>query len=315
LLSAKETYRQFCDTSSRPLIFQTPLWLDAVAGDENWNVILSFKGTLLVGAMPYVTNSKLGLKQITLPFLTPYLGPIIIYPTDLKKDNYHSHDRKVTSDLVAQIPKTDRFITQTDFEYMYWSPFAWAGYSQTTRYSYLLDTSKTEEELLKGFKPNIKKHIRNSGATYAVIAANEIDPVFNLHQNDLKNKGIELLFTQNQFARLDQTVSTSGKRIILHAIDDSGNIVCAFYLVFDHQYMHYLVGAVTDDARNSGVMSLLMWEAIKESKKRGLTFNFEGSMNKNIDRFFSSFGGTLSPYMQISKTGNKWLKQFTRFNH
>ncbi len=58
-----------------------------------------------------------------------------------------------------------------------------------------------------------------------------------------------------------------------------------------------------------------MEEAILEAKKRKLIFNFEGSMHENIGRFFSSFGGTPTPYMQISKTNNKWLKEFTRFNH
>ena len=315
MLKAKEIYREFCNESTRPLIFQSALWLVSVAGEDNWDVILSFKGSLLVGALPYVTNSKLGLKQITLPFLTPYLGPIIIYPNDLKKENHHSHDRKVTTDLVEQIPTNDRFITQSDFSFKYWSPFNWAGYNQTTRYSYLLDTSTSEDELFKGLKSNIKKHIRNSSTIFSIHEANEINTIFDLHKDDLKGKGLELLFTKEQLSQLDSSLSESERRLIYHAKDSSGNIVCAFYLVFDHQYTHYLMGAVKNEARPSGVMSLLMWEAIKESNRRGLTFNFEGSMNKNIDRFFSSFGADLTPYMQISKTSNKWLKQFTRFNH
>ena len=315
MLSSKETYSQFCETSSKPLIFQTPLWLDAVVGDKNWGVILSFKGNVLNGAMPYVTNAKLGLKQITIPFLTPYLGPIIIYPTDLKRANYLSHKRKVITDLVSQIPITDRFITQTDFEFDYWLPFAWEGYQQTTRYSYLLNTDNDEETIFKGFKPNIKKHIKKSGDLFTVTESDSIDTLFQLHHNDLKAKGIELLFSKDQFTDLNKTLTASKKRKILHAKDSNGNVICAFYLVFDHQFTHYLIGAVNPEFRNSGVMSLLMWEAIKESKKRNLTFNFEGSMNKNIERFFASFGGEITPYMQISKTGNKWLKQFTRFNH
>ena len=58
-----------------------------------------------------------------------------------------------------------------------------------------------------------------------------------------------------------------------------------------------------------------MWEAITLAKSKGLSFNFEGSMNKNIERFFTTFGSFPKPYMQITKTSNKWLKEFTRFNH
>lgn len=310
----KETYRQFCETSTRPLIFQTPLWLDAVVGHANWNVALSFKGNLLTGAMPYVTKTKLGLKQITIPFLTPYLGPIIIYPIDLKKENHLSHKRKVITDLVSQIPKTDRFVTQTDFEFDYWLPFAWEGYSQTTRYSFLLDTTKTEQEILQGFKPNIKKHIRNAGSLFTITETDSIDELFNLHQTDLKSKGIDLHFNKEQLAKLDLDLSRDNKRKIIQATDTHGNVVCAFYLVFDHTFTHYLIGAVDSESRNSGIMSLMMWEAIKESKSRQLSFNFEGSMNKNIERFFGSFGAHITPYMKITKVSHKWLKHFTLFN-
>jgi hypothetical protein len=311
--SAKKKYQEFCKDSNRPLIFQTPQWLDAVAGNDNWDVALTFNGNLLSGAMPFVTNSKLGLKQITLPFLTPYLGPIVIYPADLKLENQLSFKRKVITSLVNQIPKVDRFITQTDFDFDYWLPFSWEDYQQTTRYTYLLNTSIPEKELTAKFKPNIKKHIKKSTEIFTVVEASNVDMVFTLHETDLKNKGVDLLFSKQQLIHLDEAVMENRK--ILHAVNDSGEIVCAFYLVFDEQYAHYLIGAVKDEFRNSGVMSLLMWESIKEAKKRNLTFNFEGSMNKNIERFFASFGGQLTPFMKISKTSNKWLKQFTRFNH
>lgn len=314
-LAHKETYQLFCTQSQQTLIFQSPLWLDAVAGPKNWEVILSFKGDLLVGALPYVTNSKLGLKQITLPFLTPYLGPIINYPLDLKRDNYVSFKRKVISDLVRKIPVTDRFITQTDFNFDYWLPFHWEGYQQSTRYSYLLNTQNSESEIFKKFKPNIKKHIRNTEEQFKIQSSDSIDSLFALHQKDLRNKGVALLFSKEEFLRLDTALKGQDKRKILHAVNNEGKVICAYYLVFDHTYAHYLIGAVHENSRNSGVMSLLMWEAIKEAKKRGLHFNFEGSMTQSIERFFSSFGADLTPYMRISKVSNKWLKHFKMFDH
>ena len=312
--SQKETYREFCETSTLPLIFQTPLWLDMVVGDQNWDVLLSFKGDLLMGAMPFVTSSKFGLNQITLPYLTPYLGPIINYPKDLKQSNYLAHKRKIIGDLVSQIPKTDRFVTQTDFNFDYWLPFAWSGYEQTTRYSYLLDTNSNTETLLKGFKPNIKKHIKNAELNFTISESDSTEDLYNLHQSDLRSKGIEIQFSKQELLSLDQKLESLNKRKIIQATDTEGNVACAFYLVFDHTFTHYLIGAVSKEARNSGIMSLMMWEAIKESKKRQLTFNFEGSMNKNIERFFSSFGAEITPYMKISKVSNKWLKHFTMFN-
>jgi hypothetical protein len=315
LLSNKEIYNNFCKDSDRPLIFQTPLWLDAVVGQDNWDVILTFQGNLLSGAMPYVFTSKLGIKQITLPFLTPYLGPIILFPSDLKEQNKLSFKRKITKHLVDQIPKTDRFITQTDFNFDYWLPFYWMGYKQTTRYSYLLDTSQSFDSISKSFKPNIRKHIKRSKELFTIESVDHINNVFDLHEADLKQKGQSLLFSKSQLIHLDTQIKEVSKRMVLHAIDKEGHVIGAFYLVFDHMYTHYLIGAAQAHAKSSGVMSLLMEEAIKEAQVRKLTFNFEGSMHQSIERFFASFGGAPTPYMHISKINHKWLKEFTRFNH
>ena len=313
--TSKGKYQEFCDQSDLPLIFQTPRWLDATAGTNNWDVVLFFNGTNLTGALPFVTNSKFGLKQITLPILTPYLGPIIIFPKDLKEQNRLSFKKKVILGLISQLPEVDRFATHTDFNFDYWLPFYWEGYKQTTRYSFVLDTSPVESTLFSNFKPNIKKHIKNSESKFSIIEGDHIQDLFDLHEADMQKKSIKLLYTRKQAEHLDRSLQTTRSRKILYAINERNEIICGFYLVFDSQYAHYLIGAVRDEERNSGVMSLLIWQSILEAKKRGLQFNFEGSMNKNIEKFFASFGGTPTPYMLISKTSNKWLKHFTRFNH
>ena len=59
--------------------------------------------------------------------------------------------------------------------------------------------------------------------------------------------------------------------------------------------------------RNSGAMSLVLWEAIKEASLHNDRFDFEGSMEKSIEYFFRSFGTTQVPYFNISKVNSKLL--------
>ena len=49
-------------------------------------------------------------------------------------------------------------------------------------------------------------------------------------------------------------------------------------------------------------------EAEKLAAEKGLQFNFEGSMVAAIERFFSAFGGTLTPYHHITHERSKLLK-------
>lgn len=315
MLNPKEKYLQFCETSTKPLIFQTPLWLDTVAGDKNWDVVLTYQGKQLSGALPYVTSKKYGLHQITLPILTFYLGPLVFFPADLSKENELSFKRKVLSQLEEQLPKTDRFITQTDFDFDYWLPFYWKGYQQSIRYTFIMDTEKSMETIYGGFKPSIKKLIKKAEGNFTISKGNSPEEIYALYKTDYERKGIEVSFSQNDITRIDNALNPEDKRIILQASDPKGKVIAAYYILIDHQYMHYIFGAVEHAQRNSGVMSLLMWEAIQIAKNNQLKFNFGGSMNKNIEQFFSGFRGELTPYYRITKTSNKWMKHFTRFNH
>jgi hypothetical protein len=45
-----------------------------------------------------------------------------------------------------------------------------------------------------------------------------------------------------------------------------------------------------------------MWKSILDAKNRGLDiFDFEGSMDKNIERYFREFGPELVPYQCVEK--------------
>jgi hypothetical protein len=45
-----------------------------------------------------------------------------------------------------------------------------------------------------------------------------------------------------------------------------------------------------------------MWKSILHARQLGLrTFDFEGSMIPEVERYFREFGGKLIPYYEISK--------------
>lgn len=314
-MNNQNKYRAFAKGNTHILIFQNPIWLDAVVGSDNWNVAISTQGNTIIGALPYVISKRLGFFQVTIPILTYYLGPLIFYPLDLLEINQNSFQRKVLLDLISQLPKTDRFVTHTDLNFNYWLPFYWNGFKQTTRYTYVLDTKKDPETLFSSFKPTIKKAINKAKKDFTVSAGKDINTVFNLHQADYKKKGLKTTFSQPQLASIDHQIKDQGFRLILEATDSNNQIVAAIYVLKDAQFFHYMFGAVDSNNRNSGVMSLLIWAAIQEAKKQNLDFNFGGSMNKSIEQFFSGFRANIKPYMRITKVTNPILKPFTLFHH
>ena len=67
-----------------PLFLQYD-WLNTIADPENWDVALHMVGTDVQGFMPYFRKRKLNFEVITVPPLTPYLGPWIHYPDQQKE--------------------------------------------------------------------------------------------------------------------------------------------------------------------------------------------------------------------------------------
>ena len=62
-------------------------------------------------------------------------------------------------------------------------------------------------------------------------------------------------------------------------------------------------------------MPCLLWHAIKHAKTLGCTtFDFEGSMDPGVERFFRTFGATRKMYLQLTKNTSKvWkLKELLR---
>lgn len=308
-MSPKAAYQKFCVTA-KPMIFQTPQWLDVVAGADNWKVLLAKQGDIVVGAMPYVIKPKWGFKQITLPALTPYLGPIIRAPHDLSEKNKPTFTTKITLQLLNQLPKTDRFITQCDFDLKNWLPFAWNNFKQTTRYSYLLSTSASLEVLHQNFKPNIKKDIKRCEDLH-VFKAEDTNSLYSITYKESLRKGIKIHFTANLLNNLSQKIGDDFN--VYHAVYNS-KVIAAIAIAYDSRYAHYILGGVTLEYRNSGAMSKLLYMAIKDAKTRNIDFNFEGSMHQGIGQYFKSFGGTLTPYHQITKVSHPILKHFNHFS-
>ena len=69
--------------------------------------------------------------------------------------------------------------------------------------------------------------------------------------------------------------------------------MAANFCVWDNISSYYLMSTRSDGSGNSAI-SLLLWEAIKESALKGLTFDFAGLGNRGSVTLYSGFGASIS---------------------
>lgn len=307
-MSNKETFKNWCEKHPEIPLFLQFNWLNTIAESGSWDVALVGSGNDVLAFMPYFKKRKLQFNIITVPPLTPYLGPYIHYPEGQKEATRVSFEKKMMEQLIEQLPKTDRFIQYFHPEITNWLPFHWSGFEQSTRYTYIIDDLSDSDMLYNNLQGNIRRELNKAKKTLTVSETDDVSILHQLKEKDYEAKGEEINYSKDYFQRIYEMLSDKGTGKAWIAKDKDGNTVASLLLAWDADSAYYLAGATDPDKKNTGAMSLLMWTAILFASSVTNKFNFEGSMIESVERFFRAFGAKQTPYFEIRKVDSKLLK-------
>lgn len=306
-MNNKEKYRKLCSSELTIPIFSKDWWLDAVVGEENWDVVLVEKDDKIVASLPYVLKKKKFNRYIYMPVLTQTAGVWLSYPKGQKYANKLSFEKEVCKEIIENLPYIDSFSQNFHYSFTNWLPFYWKDFKQTTRYTYVLENLHDHDNIFKNFKSNIKTDIKKATKKVEIAETNDLVIFWNLIEKTFQRQNTNIPYSFNFLENIDKACVQNNCRKLLIARDSGGNIHAGVYIVWDAQSAYYLISGGDPNLRNSGATSLLIWEAIKFSSIVTKSFDFEGSMMYPIERFFSAFGAIQKPYFNISKTNSKLL--------
>ena len=179
-------------------------------------------------------------------------------------------------------------------------PFIWKKYLSKNRYTYLLDLNRTEEELWANLATEKRKSI-NKAAKDELIIKELNDPdllyslvVQSLERNDVAKNTTIIKNILKSFAKPDNSFA--------FAAYQNDIAIGASFCVYNKEKALYLFGGFNSAQKHHGAGVSCMWQSILKAKSLGLKyFDFEGSMNPAIERYFREFGGQLRPYFCVQK--------------
>lgn len=273
--------------------------------DGGWDVVLKEAGDNIQGFIVFYIKSKLGQQYITMPHFTPYSGVWLHYPEGQKNTTKISFERKVMEELINQLPKVDFSVLHFHPSITNWQPFYWNDYKQTSRYTYIIDSNTNKTDVYNNLKENIRREIKKAEKSLTI----EVTTNINLLK-EVKNISITKTDKPIDFY-IDYLINlyTSFKENLQVLIAKKDNeIIASAVFVSDSSATYYLIGMTSVEHKTSGALSLLLWTAIQGSIDNKKAFNFEGSMLKPIERFFSSFGAEQIPYHRITKSNSLTAK-------
>lgn len=284
-------------------IYEQPWWLDAVAPGR-WREISICQGGTVIARLPYVLGKQRGFTTVEMPPFTQALGPWL-RPSTAKYVNRLAEQKELMTELIAQLPRVDRFRQHLSPALTNWLPFHWAGFEATVRYTYKLDDLTDLDAVWAGLRENIRREIRKARKIVTVRDDLGLERFVEVNKLTFAKQGMELPYSLDFLRRVDDACAARGARKMLFAEDASGNIHAVIYIVWDDKTAYYILGGSHPDLRSSGAGSLVMWEAIRFASNVTASFDFKGSMTESIERFNRSFGARQVPYFMVSKSSRR----------
>jgi len=294
----KARYLDFCRDYPVPLHLQ-PWWLDAVCTPEAWDAAVT--GGPLPGAWPWFRTRRWGLPVVQNPPLTAYSGPWLVGADPV----WPAHKRlslsyRTLEKLISKLPGVLFFQQTFRPEIQAGLPFYWAGFRQTTRYTYRLPDTSDLPGLYAALKNTLRTDLRHAEMQLEIVPEENPKPFFDLNKQSFLRKKLRQPYAFDTFLRLHRALTERGQGQGFIARDrEHGNICAGLFLAFDAEEAGVVLAGLDARCRQLGALHALYWQAIRFCSERGLSLDFEGSMNPGIEHVFRAFGGQPVPYQQV----------------
>jgi len=292
------------DMAEVTTIFQQPWWLEATAPGA-WGAVEIVENGRIVARHPYALYRRLGMARLSMPPLTQTLGPWIA-PAQGRPEALLSREHALLGELLAKLPRHDLYSQAFHHSLTNWLPFYWRGFTQTTRYTYLLDLSQPGEKIWAGMRDKTRNTVRKAERTGITVAASDdVDLLAWLCERTLERHGVVVSELRSLVRRVDEAARRRGASRLLVARGSDGVPHCAVYCIHDRQACYNLLQGADPAFRSSGAAALAVWQAVRYAAGVSATFDFEGSMLRPVEHFVRSFAARQTPYFYVRRESRR----------
>lgn len=292
----------FVDSSPQGCVLCKSWWLDAVSPGR-WAVLAVLAGDVIVGGFPHVLTRKFGWDAIVMPPLTQTLG-VLLPPPDpgAKYESQLGREMEILKVLVAAIPICATFSTRCHHSLSNWLPFYWAGYRQTTRYTYVLDDLSSTDRLMEAMSPKTRNIIRKARQDgIAVTESDDVGLLLELVGMTFAAQGMKLPWPEETVRGLCKACFNNRAGVMFVARDGAGRAHSVLFAVYDSHGMYNLLQGRDRQHGHLGAGMLTQWTSIEYASRVTRQYDFEGSMIEGVEHMYRSFGARQKPYMAISR--------------
>jgi hypothetical protein len=320
-MTNKELYCDFCKNASDLPIFMQDWWLDAVCAGKQWDVLLCVATDVgyrvlgsgdelsgeeqIVAVMPYLIRKRAWVRYVLMPQMTQIGG---IWMSDSW--------RKEIGDRMAEVCEAfAQSLANMDLSYYYQhypinssavDSMQMLGFKTKKRVTYRIEDLSDLDAVISKFSKNKKRQLQKALSLHAEMDMN-VEDFYRFHVQCLQEQGKQISYVREFLLVLNRKTTRLQQSQILSICNADNEVLAAAFLVWDKQSMYYLIPCYSDRYKDSGAGALLVLEAIKLARQKGVAFDFEGSMIKGVANHYKQFGSTATTYYSVEKYYKWWF--------
>lgn len=305
-MTNKELYAAFCNRHPDMPIMMQPWWMDAVCAGKQWDVMLVKQSEIsakesddeIVAAMPYLLRKRLWYKFIIMPQMTMF-GGVWMNEELQESANKQKHLAKLISKRLSEMK-----IAYYEQNFTVGNPLpellAKHRMKCLERVTYRIDDLSSIDEVEASFSKNKKRQLHKAEGLqvdYDMTA----EEFYRFHTVCMSERKRKLTYSREFLLVLERKARRLGQSAFIR-IRKGVQTVAAAFVVWDKQFMYYLIPAYLPSAADTGASARLADEAIRLAKEKGLCFDFEGGNDDaGIANHYKQFGAQTVTYHSVTR--------------
>lgn len=258
-------------------------YLDTVS--PGWNALVAED---YAAVFPLTTRKKYGIHYLFQPAFTQQLG---LFSKELLTD-------EIVNLFLQSIPAKYRLI---EIKLNRFNNPDSNLFPVTNNVNLELSLLASHEEIRASYSKNLKRNLKKAEKSRLSVAP-QINPVEVIRMFQL-NRGRQLKsLTEADYKSLEQLIYKMAKRgyaQVSGVFTERNSLCAAAVFVKTDERLIFLFSGLNDEGRQVAAMPFLIDSVIKKHAGQNIIFDFEGSNDPNLARFYSSFGAHQANYPGI----------------
>jgi hypothetical protein len=276
------------------IIYGYSWYLDIVA--SGWEALVEDD---YQSVMPLICRRKFGINYLFQPFFTQQLGVF--------SSNKFTEEK--IKEFISAIPRKFAYFEINLNTFNKFSSMEMIIHPNLT---HELDLIESYDKIKSGYSENLQRNLKRA-ASFELTIDKQISPklIINLFKHN-KGKQFDNIRESDYdiLAELIETCLSKGRAQVWGVMTKERRLCAGAFFLESNGKVIFLFSGSNQVARSNGAMPFLIDRFICANAQLNLTFDFEGSNDLNLARFYKSFGSKECVYLQVKVNRLPWYARF-----